>query len=160
MEQKISNLIENTINLLGFNLVKVTVKGSARKIVEVSIEKKDGSQIQVQDCSKVSKNISALLDVENIISDNYFLEVSSAGLERSLVTLEDFKRFIGREIKIRLQEPMNGSFTYKGKLIDLEDQKILLQSKNVKLSFNYNNIKKANLVFTDEMFRKLLNKKK
>lgn len=160
MESKISELIESTINDLGFELVKVTIHGSEHKTLEVLIERADEEKLQVGDCRLVSRNISAVLDVEDIVSGKYFLEVSSTGLERPLVKLQDFERFIDRDIKIRLKTAWNGNLTYKGKLLGLDGDKVKLKSKNVELSFEYDNIKRANLVFTEEMFRALLNKKK
>jgi ribosome maturation factor RimP len=159
MEQRITNLIESTINMLGFELVKVVIHGTGTKIVEVLIERTDGEKIQVNDCQTVSRNISAVLDVEDIISGKYFLEVSSAGVERPLVKITDFDKFAGREVKIRLKTAFNGNLTYKGELLGVEGESIKLKSKNIELSFDYNNIKSAKLVLTDDMFRALLNKK-
>ena len=163
MENKIAELIEDTITSLGFELVRVTINGSKPKIVEILIERLDGEKVQIADSRSVSRNISAILDVEDIITGKYFLEVSSAGVERPLVKEKDFERFQGREVKLRLKEAWNGNLTYKGKLLGMEGDKIKLQSKNVELSFDYDNIKKANLIFTEEMFRASLkpkNKKK
>lgn len=159
MEQRIGNLIESTINALGFELVKVTIHGVRTKIVEIAIERQDGEKIQIGDCQVVSKNISAMLDVEDIISGKYFLEVTSAGLERPLVKKQDFERFTGRDIKIRLKIAFNGNLTYTGKLLGIEGDKVKLNSKNIELFFELDNIKKANLVLTEELFRALLNKK-
>lgn len=160
MEKKITELIENTVNDLGFGLVKVAMNRSSNKIVEIFIERLDGEKIEVGDCQIVSRNISAILDVEDIISGKYFLEVSSAGLERPLVKLQDFEKYSGSEIKIRLKEPHNGNLSFRGKLLGVIDKKIKLKSKNVEIKFDFENIKKANLVLTDEMFRELLNKSK
>jgi ribosome maturation factor RimP len=160
MESKIAELIESTINDLGFELVKVTIHGTVHKILEVLIERKNEEKLQVGDCQLVSRNISAILDVEDMVSGKYFLEVSSTGLERPLVKLQDFERFVDRDIKIRLKTALNDSSTYTGKLMGLDGDKVKLKSKNIELSFNYDNIKRANLVFTEEMFRALLNKKK
>jgi ribosome maturation factor RimP len=160
MESKIAELIESTINDLGFELVKVTIHGTVHKILEVLIERKNEEKLQVGDCQVVSRNISAILDVEDMVSGKYFLEVSSTGLERPLVKLQDFERFVDRDIKIRLKTALNDSSTYTGKLMGLDGDKVILKSKNIELSFNYDNIKRANLVFTEEMFRALLNKKK
>lgn len=160
MESKISELIEDTINSLGFELVKVTIHGSGRKIVEILIERLDEEKLQVGDCQLVSRNISAILDVEDYISDKYFLEVSSTGLERPLVKPKDFERFAGRQVKIRLKSALNDRLTYTGTLIGLDGDKVKLDSEKVELLFEPSNIKRANLIFTDEMFRALLNKKK
>ncbi len=156
MEEKITALIESAINYLGLDLVKLTFQGGSRKILEIHIDRKDGNKVQVKDCRDVSKNISAILDVEDIIKDKYFLEVSSAGVERPLVKLEDFERFIDREIKLKLKEPHNGKISFKGKLIEVKNRDIVIKSKNVQLVFSYDNIKGANLVLTDEIFRQLL----
>lgn len=159
MESKIFGIIEGTVNELGFSLVKVTVHGDRRKVVEILIEREDEQKIQVDDCRLVSRNISAILDVEDIISGKYFLEVSSAGLERPLVKLEDFTRFADRQVKISLKEALNGTTKYKGKLLGIDGKNIVLKSENDEISFDYSNIRKANLVFTDEEFKSLLNKK-
>ena len=156
MEEKIAALIETAINDLGLDLVKLTFQGGSRKILEVHIDRKDGNKVQVKDCRDVSRNISAILDVEDIIKDKYFLEVSSAGVERPLVKLEDFERFTGKEIKLKLKEPHNGKISFKGKLIEVKGRDIVIKSKNVQLVFAYDNIKGANLVLTDEIFRQLL----
>ncbi len=159
MEQRVTSLIESTVNTLGFDVVKVIIHGTSTKIVEILIERIDGEKVQVNDCQVVSKNISAMLDVEDIISGKYFLEVSSAGVERPLVKITDFDKFAGREVKIRLKAAFNGNLTYKGQLLGVEGEKVKLKSKNIEMFFDYSNIKNAKLVLTDDMFRALLNKK-
>ena len=159
MEQRVTSLIESTVNTLGFDVVKVIIHGTSTKIVEILIERSDGEKVQVNDCQVVSKNISAMLDVEDIISGKYFLEVSSAGVERPLVKITDFYKFAGREVKIRLKAAFNGNLTYKGQLLGVEGEKVKLKSKNIEMFFDYSNIKNAKLVLTDVMFRALLNKK-
>lgn len=156
MEEKITALIESAIKDLGLDLVKLTFHGGSRKILEIQIDRIDGNKVQLKDCRDVSKNISAILDVEDIIKDKYFLEVSSAGVERPLVKLEDFERFVDREIKLKLKAPHNGKLTFKGKLIGVKEKDIIIKSKNVELVFAYDDIKGANLVLTDEIFRQLL----
>ncbi|MFK7967608.1 MAG: ribosome maturation factor RimP [Rickettsiaceae bacterium] len=156
MEEKITALIESAINDLGLDLVKLTFQGGSRKILEIHIDRKDSNKVTVKDCRDVSRNISAILDVEDIIKDKYFLEVSSAGVERPLVKLEDFERFTDREIRLKLKEPHNGKISFKGKLIEVKNRDIIIKSKNVQLVFSYDNIKGANLVLTDEIFRQLL----
>lgn len=159
MEKRIEKLIEETINILGFDLVKITIGGSLSKVLEILIEKKDGGKVQVGDCQLVSRNISAILDVEDIVTGKYFLEVSSPGIERPLVKPQDFEKFAGREIKIRLKKAVEGNFSFRGNLIGLSDGCVKLRSKDLVLSFDCDNIKSAKLVLTDELFRALLNKK-
>lgn len=156
MEDKIIELIEPTINDLGYGLVKVSLRGGVAPLLEILIERIDGDRVQVGDCKKVSRNVAAILDVEDQIAGKYLLEVSSAGVERPLVKEEDYVRFTGKDIKIRLKEQFNGKLNYKGKLLSIVGGVVLLGSKNVELKFQYSNIKSANLVLTDEMFRELL----
>ncbi|MCF8493817.1 MAG: ribosome maturation factor RimP [Rickettsiaceae bacterium] len=159
MEQRVTNLIESTVTTLGFDIVKVIIHGTSTKVVEILIERIDGEKVQVNDCQIVSRNISAVLDVEDIIPGKYFLEVSSAGVERPLVKITDFEKFAGREIKIRLKAAFNGNLTYKGQLLGVDGEEVKLKSKNIEMSFDYSNIKNAKLVLTEDMFRALLNKK-
>lgn len=160
MEEKITSLIEETVNSLGFDIVKLSIVGGKSKVLQIMIDRLDTGKVTIGDCRLVSRNISALMDVEDVIADKYLLEVSSAGVERPLVKLRDFQKFIGREIKIVLREQVGGKLKYKGKIAGVEDNVIVLQAKNLELKFDFLNIKNANLVLTDEMFRELLNKKK
>lgn len=159
MEQRVTSLIEGTVKTLGFDIVKVIIHGTTTKVVEILIERIDGEKVQVNDCQIVSRNISAVLDVEDIIPGKYFLEVSSAGVERPLVKITDFEKFAGREVKIRLKAAFNENLTYKGQLLGVDGEEVKLKSKNIELSFDYRNIKSAKLVLTEDMFRALLNKK-
>lgn len=160
IEQKISELIENTLNKLGFDLVKVTLQGSGSyKALEVLIDRLDGQKISVGDCKLASNNISAILDVEDVISGKYYLEVGSAGIERPLVKIADYERFLGHEIKIRLKEKLNGSGHYRGKISKVDNEIIHLDCEDgQQLAVNLNLVKSARLVFTDEMFKQILNK--
>jgi ribosome maturation factor RimP len=160
MEEKITSLIEETVNSLGFDIVKLSIQGGKSKVLQIMIDRLDSEKVKIADCRLVSRNVSALLDVEDVIADKYLLEVSSAGVERPLVKLRDFQKFMGREIKIVLREQVGGKLKYKGKITGVEDNLIILQSKNIEFKFDFLNVKNANLVLTDEMFRELLNKKK
>ena len=159
MENKISEIINETIEDLGFELVKILIRGSERKVIEILIDRKDDRKVEVVDCKKVSRTISALMDVEDIISNKYFLEVSSAGVERPLVKFDDYKRFHGRDIKLSLKSPHDEQFNFRGKITDAEEGVIVITHEDKSYKFNFDNIKKANLSFTDDLFKKLLNKK-
>jgi ribosome maturation factor RimP len=156
--QKVTNVIKDTLNMLGFDLVAISIKGANSKILEVSIDKLDGTKVTIEDCKIANRNISALLDVEDIIKDSYYLHVSSAGLERPLLKIEDYIKSIGQEVKVKLTELVDGKNHYQGKIIKVDNTLIDIQLKAAIKSIDFNLIKKANLVLTDEMFRKLLNK--
>jgi ribosome maturation factor RimP len=159
IEQQIIDAVQDNLKDLGFDLVKVTLKGSTHKVLEILIDRLDGEKVTIIDCRNSSRIISALLDVEDIISDKYFLEVSSAGIERPLIKFEDYTRFLGREATIKLKELLNGQTRYQGKIVKAEDNKIHLNNHGEDIVFSFDMIKKASLVLTDEMFRNLMNKK-
>ncbi|BFD45967.1 MAG: ribosome maturation factor RimP [Rickettsia endosymbiont of Sergentomyia squamirostris] len=159
IEQQIIDAVQDNLKDIGFDLVKVTLKGSTHKVLEILIDRLDGKKVTIIDCRNSSRIISALLDVEDIISDKYFLEVSSAGIERPLIKFEDYTRFLGREASIKLKELLNGQTRYQGKIVKAEDNKIHLNNHGEDIVFSFDMIKKASLVLTDEMFRNLMNKK-
>ncbi len=160
MEEKIAQLIESSLNALGFDLVRVLVHGSGMKTVEISLDRQDGEKINISDCKVASNNISAILDVEDFIADKYFLEVSSAGLERPLVKLNDYQKFASREAKIRLKQSVNEKLSFRGRLQGIEGDKICMEIAGETLQFPFENIKSGKLVMSDDMFKELLNKKK
>lgn len=159
IEQQITDIIQDTLEGLGFEVVKVTLKGSTRKVLEILIDRLDGGQIGIGDCRTVSYHVSALLDVEDIISDKYFLEVSSAGIERPLIKFQDYIRFLNREVTIKLKDLLNGQTRYQGKISKAENNQIHLNTPRGEVIIVFDLIKKASLVLTEEMFRNLINKK-
>jgi ribosome maturation factor RimP len=159
-ETKIFNLLEKTINLLGFDLVLVSLVNDGIKTLKVIIDGKNGVKLSIDGCQSVSKAIAPILDVEDPISGKYLLEVSSAGVERPLVKKEDFLRFVGYVILIRLYQPVENKKKYQGKLLGLEDNNILLEVVSgadiVNKIISFESVKSANLVLTDDIFRAIL----
>lgn len=158
-EHTVSEIIKDTLNNLGFDLVKVTFKGLNSKVLEILIDRANSEKITIADCRAVSRSISALLDVEDVIKDKYYLEVSSAGVERPLVKFDDYVRFLGRDVKVKLKELLNGAGHYRGRIVSAVDDNIELEVNGKIMSIKFELIKGAHLVLTDEMFRNLLNSK-
>lgn len=159
MEEKIAQLIESSLNDLGFDLVRVLVHGSGLKTIEISLDRQDGEKVNVNDCKVASNSISAILDVEDFIADKYFLEVGSAGLERPLVKFSDYQKFAQREAKIRLKQSVNEKLSFRGRLQGVDGNKICMEIAGEILQFPFENIKSGKLVISDDMFKELLNKK-
>ncbi len=159
MEEKIAQLIEDTIHGLGYELVKITVHGTREKVVEVMIERQDEQKIQLSDCQLVSRNISAIMDVEDIVDGKYFLEVSSAGVERPLVKPNDYIKFSGRDAKVRLKSQVQDRLNIRGKILGVNDNKVMLKVGDEQIEIEFENIKSGKLVLTDELFKQLLKKK-
>lgn len=158
IEQKVTDIIINPLELLGFELVKVSLGGHNSRVLEILIDRLDQEKVSISDCQLVSRNISALLDVEEVILDKYYLEVASCGIERPLTKMNDFSKFIGQEAKIKLKELMNGCGNYQGKIIKVENENIQIEVNSEIISIPFELVKKARLVFTEEMFRIALNK--
>ncbi len=160
LEQKIWKILEPVADNLGYDIVKISMQGSNRKVLDIAIDKKDGTSITIRDCKNASNNFSAILDVEEVIADRYYLEVGSSGVERPLVRLQDFDRFVGRVISLKTHKAINDAKKFQGEILGRKDEMIEVKtSSGEKMEFEFSNIKSANLVFTEEMFRQSLSQK-
>lgn len=148
LNKKIRDIIEPTLNSLGYHLVRVQLSGQARPTLQVMIEKADLSALSIDDCVKASRQVSALLDVEDPIESAYQLEVTSPGLDRPLVSLQDYVRFQGAEIKLETVVPLEGRKRFKGLLCQTQEEIILLKPEDSEATVEiaYSNILKARLV--------------
>ena len=119
-------------------------RGRGRGILRLYIDKPDG--VKIDDCERVSKRIDSILDNSDIIGGRYLLEVSSPGLDRPLKKEEDFKRFIGRPIKVKTFSPIDNQKTFVGTLKDYKEEVVTLETKEEKIiEIPMKNIAKANL---------------
>lgn len=153
LTDKIAQIIEPTIEELGFELVRVQLfsspKGDASTL-QVMAETEDGT-MTVEGCAKVSREISVLLDVEDPIDSEYVLEVSSPGLDRPLTRLKDFVNYAGFEAKVEMNKTVDNRKRYRGKLLGTEDQMILMDVEGELNKFNFSDVHKAKLIMTDEL---------
>lgn len=127
----LQKLIEPAIAVLGYELVGTEYLPQGKhSLLRIYIDTPDG--ITVEDCERVSHQVSGLLDVEDSIQGQYTLEVSSPGLDRPLFKIEHFDRFIGQQIKVRLKMPLNGQGSgqrnFTGKLLGTRDGAVLMQA--------------------------------
>lgn len=129
-ERRLCELIEPSVAGLGCELVGVVLEGEGssggpRRVVRVFIDRETG--VTVQDCESVSRQVGALLDVEDPISDSYVLEVSSPGLDRPLLAAEHFARFAGRMVRLRTTEPLQGRRKWTGWLVGCRGDSIVVR---------------------------------
>ena len=103
----ITEFLKRPIEQLGYELVEVNISGSKNPTLQIMIERKDRNNISLRDCEKVSRSLSTLIDVGDVISDQYTLEISSPGVERKLNSLKDYERFTGQDALIQLRVPIN-----------------------------------------------------
>ena len=126
-------------------LVHVEIAGTKRdSVVRVYIDKDGG--VSLDDCSRVSRSMEAVLDDEDLIPARYVLEVSSPGIERELYSLGDFEKFLGRLIKVKTRDAVDGQKTFVGPLLSVDGNKITVDDRTRgEVGFDYNDIVKANL---------------
>jgi len=143
---KILELIEPIITGLGYEFVGAELTGQGKSsVLLVLIDSENG--VLVTDCSKVSHQISGVMDVEDPISGQYRLEVSSPGLERPLYTLAHFERFKGSLVKLELrQSTLEGQRKFTGDILDVKDDVVHLHVDEEEIEIPFSLIKKAKLV--------------
>ena len=133
---------------LGYSLWGVELRNSQKHAhVKIYIDHEDG--ITVDDCSQVSHQVSGILDVEDPISVAYTLEVSSPGVERPLMKLEHYKRYIGKDIKVRLSWAINERKNYLGTLMEVGENEIVMEVDKQQFKFPFNAVKRANLIYSE-----------
>ena len=131
---------------IGFELIDVEyLSVSGRWILRLYIDKEDG--VTIDDCVSVSRELGDLLDVKDVINNEYVLEVSSPGLDRPLKREKDFIKFIGNKIKCRIAAPVNGQKNFSGLLKEFKESNILLKTESGVVELPLEGIEKANLVY-------------
>ena len=123
-KERLIKLLEPPINALGYELVDLEAHTSRNGLLRIFIDRESG--IDLDDCEAVSHQISAVLDVEDPMPGQYSLEVSSPGSDRPLRTLEHFERFSDEMVRIKLRQALDGQQNFKGRLLGVEDQEVLL----------------------------------
>jgi len=161
IDRRIAGLIEPLISDMGFELVRIRVMGGKSPTLQIMAQRPDGT-IEVDDCAAISTAVSALLDVEDPISEAYTLEVSSPGIDRPLTRLADFDRWSGHEAKIETEELIDGRRRFKGQLAGTEGDEVLitLDDSDVTIGLKFDWISDAKLVLTDDLIRDVLRGRK
>jgi ribosome maturation factor RimP len=156
----ISNLLSPTVQALGLELLGVEYLPSPggatlRLYIDIPLGDAEGDSetprmVGIEDCEAVSREVSAQLDVEDPISGNYTLEVSSPGVDRPLFTPAQFARFLGEQVKIGLKLPQDGRRRLQGRIAAVEGERIELdieaKPEPQRVSVAFDNIEKARLV--------------
>ncbi|MGL4371363.1 MAG: hypothetical protein ACRCTK_01730, partial [Alphaproteobacteria bacterium] len=124
--QLIQEMLEPSIESLGYDVVRVILSKAKRPVLQVMIDRIDGHHVSIEDCTRVSETVSTLLDVEDPLEQRYILEVTSPGSERPIVKPKDFVRFSGRTIKINVHPGEDGRKQFQGALEKVEERGIFL----------------------------------
>lgn len=150
IDQRIAGIVQPVIEDLGYELVRLRYMGGKTPTLQIMADKPDGG-IEVDDCAKISRELGAVLDVEDPIVDEYALEVSSPGIDRPLTRLKDFEAWAGFEVKMETSELIDGRKRFKGELRGVEDDEILVEIPEGIIGLQFDWLVDAKLVLTDEL---------
>lgn len=163
MDRRLAEIVRPVIEGLGFELIRIRLMGGATRVLQIMADKAEGG-IEVDDCGDISTAVSAVLDVEDPIEENYVLEVSSPGIDRPLTRLKDFEIWKGWEARIETTELIDGRRRFKGVLAGVEGEEVLIQLVDDKdapvIGLQFDWLSDAKLILTDELITEMLRQKK
>jgi len=146
IEEKIENALRPTVESMEFDWWGMEYLPAGRHtLLRIFIEKPDGT-VNSDETYTVCKQISAILDVEDVISSEFRLEVSSPGMDRLLFTPEQYKRYEGEEVQVRSSIPVLGRKRFKGPMKQVTDSAIEVEVDNELYEIPFDIIEKANIV--------------
>ena len=152
MSEKIETLIGPVIDALGYELVRVQMQGGARHpTLQIMAERRDRAAMLVDDCARLSRAISNLLDEADPIDSEYLLEVSSPGIDRPLMKRADYERFAGHDAKIELDAPIGGRKRFQGPIGRIEGDDVSIDCEGGAVTLPLAAIKSAKLILTDRL---------
>ncbi len=154
-------LIEPTAKNLGFRIVRVRVSGNRRKRLQIMAERLADGQMGIDDCGRLSRALSPVFDLEDPIpGGEYDLEISSPGIDRPLMSVEDFQRFIGHDAKVETAAMIDGRRRWKGQIKAVEGDVIVLAAEGGEARLNIAQLSDARLVLTDKLIEEDLRRAK
>lgn len=154
--KKVERIIVPTAEGMGYEIVRVLLVGAAgsKPTLQIMAEKPDRS-MGIEDCSRLSQAVSAVLDVEGVFDEAaYYLEISSPGVDRPLTRLKDFEDFKENEARIEIDEPIEKQKKFKGILKGTQhDDTVVLETEKGLVNIPFSAIHKAKLVLTDKLLK-------
>jgi ribosome maturation factor RimP len=163
MDRRLAAMLTPVIEGLGFELVRVRLMGGQTRTLQIMADRPDGG-IEVDECGAISTAVSALLDVEDPIEENYVLEVSSPGIDRPLTRLKDFEMWKGWEARVETTELIDGRRRFKGMLAGVEGDDVLIEIEEGKetltIGLQFEWLSDAKLLLTDDLIAEMLRQKK
>ena len=142
----LTEMLESAVTALGYELVGVEYLSQGRhSVLRIYIDSENG--ITLDDCERVSHQVSGVLEVEDPIRGQYNLEVSSPGLDRPLFNLSHFDRFKGHKVQIKLRRPLDGRRKFNGVIETVENEQVVIrENESEATALTMDDIEKANLV--------------
>jgi ribosome maturation factor RimP len=151
LEEKLIALLEPAANDLGYAIVRVRLSGLKRKRLQIMAERISDGQMGIDDCTRLSRALSPVLEAHDPVKGEYDLELSSPGIDRPLVRLEDFARFVGHEAKVELSLAVEGQRKFRGDIAGVEGKDVLLKHEHGEARFPFAHIANARLMLTDRL---------
>ena len=146
IQLELEELAETLVISEGMELVDLEYRRQGpRWVLRLFIDKEGG--VTVDDCANISRQLGDLLDAKDIVPQAYVLEVSSPGLNRPIKKKEDFRRFAGRKVELRLVSPLEGRRKIVGDLVGIENEKVIVTAAEGRCSIALEDIDRANLVY-------------
>lgn len=143
---QLTEMFEPTVTALGLELWGIELLQQGKySLLRIYIEREAG--VAIEDCEQVSRQVSAILDVEDPIAGEYTLEVSSPGMERPLFTVGQFEQFAGSEVKLKLRNQVKGRRNFKGTIVKVAGGNISLQVDGEDYDLPHADVEKANIVY-------------
>ena len=145
LREKIQEMIQTSIEIMDYELIDIECH-QGRKSLKIIVYIDHTRGIKIDDCVKITKVISPILDDDNALNEYYNLEVSSPGLNRKLILKEHYDKFIGKVIKIKLKIKIDNRKIYKGTLLERVDDSISIVENNQKINIQMDAIEICRLV--------------
>lgn len=138
-------LFEPVVTGMGYELIEIEHFPSLKHgVLRLYIDKEGG--VTIDDCSDVSQQISALIDVEDPVKGQFNLEISSPGMDRPLRRLKDFQRFTGSKVKLKTGVPLDGQRNFTGRLLSADDNYVVIETDTEEISIPMDALDKARIV--------------
>ncbi|CTQ49274.1 ribosome maturation factor RimP [Jannaschia donghaensis] len=163
LDKRLADIVTPVIEDMGFELVRLRLMSGKNALLQIMADRPDGG-IEVDELARISTDLSAVLDVEDPISEEYTLEVSSPGIDRPLTRIKDFDVWADYEARIETEELIDGQRRFKGWLRGTEDDEVLIEIEQGKetptIGLKFDWLSDAKLILTDELIRDVLKNRK
>ncbi len=163
IDRRLAEIVTPVIEGLGFELVRLRLMGGKIHTLQIMAERPEGG-IVVEDCATISTAVSAVMDVEDPLEDEYVLEVSSPGIDRPLTRLKDFDAWEGYEARIETSELIDGRRRFRGTLAGTEGDEVLIEIEDqgaaVTIGLRFDWLSDAKLILTDDLIAEMLRQRK
>ena len=158
MDKKLAELLNPILEDLGFEMVRIRLSSGDPSTLQIMADRLNG-QIGVDDLANINTSIGTILDVEDPITENYTLEISSPGIDRPLTRKKDFDNYQGFEAKLETTELIDGRRRFKGILAGISKDEVLINLEEGTVGLKFNWLSDARLVLSDDLIKQMLRKK-